>query len=253
MTNAPAGECNFIRLSGSSSRSGRPAHPHAAFTLIEMLVVIAIMGILAALIFPVTAAVNKQKILGVAKTELAKVESAIEAYKAKTGSYPPDNTLAAANGTLYYPPYVNQLYYELVGTTFDPIAAKFTSKDGISTIPAANVKPLFGVDGFINASQGAGGDEGPKTDNFFKTIKPTQIGTLVDGTTKILVCSITWPNPGSPPYYPAGVANLNPWRYVSSSPTNNTRGFDLWVDVIVGGKTNRICNWSRDPIKVSTP
>ena len=40
---------------------------------------------------------------------------------------------------------------------------------------------------------------------------------------------------------------LNPWRYVSSNPTNNPGEFDLWVDIIVGGKTNRICNWSDKP------
>ena len=41
---------------------------------------------------------------------------------------------------------------------------------------------------------------------------------------------------------------LNPWRYNSGHPTNNPNSYDLWVDVLIRGKTNRFCNWSRDPI-----
>ena len=40
---------------------------------------------------------------------------------------------------------------------------------------------------------------------------------------------------------------LNPWRYNSSHPTHNQATYDLWVDVIVDGKTNRISNWSDKP------
>jgi hypothetical protein len=44
---------------------------------------------------------------------------------------------------------------------------------------------------------------------------------------------------------------INPWRYVSSNPTNNTGSYDLWMDIKFGGKTNRISNWSPDPQVVS--
>jgi hypothetical protein len=40
---------------------------------------------------------------------------------------------------------------------------------------------------------------------------------------------------------------LNPIRYNSSSPTGNSKTYDLWVDIVVGGKTNRISNWSENP------
>src|SRR6185295_5062625 len=69
------------------------------FTLIELLVVIAVIAILAAMIIPITGAVNKTKIRSKAKGELAQIETAIESYHAKHGIYPPDN---AGN------PYVNQ-------------------------------------------------------------------------------------------------------------------------------------------------
>jgi hypothetical protein len=41
---------------------------------------------------------------------------------------------------------------------------------------------------------------------------------------------------------------INPFRYNSSSPVNNVDKFDLWVDLDIGGKTVRICNWSETPI-----
>jgi hypothetical protein len=32
---------------------------------------------------------------------------------------------------------------------------------------------------------------------------------------------------------------------VSSSPTNNTTSFDLWIQLKIGNKTNLVCNWSK--------
>jgi len=75
------------------------------------------MSLLAAMIFPITKAVNKAKVLNLAKTEMAQVESAIENYKSKNGVYPPDNPV-----TPYFPPYINQLYYELLGTKTDGVS-----------------------------------------------------------------------------------------------------------------------------------
>jgi hypothetical protein len=48
-----------------------------------------------------------------------------------------------------------------------------------------------------------------------------------------------------PSYQPLGTANQNPWRYNSSNPTNNPNGYDLWIDLSISGKTNRISNWNR--------
>jgi hypothetical protein len=45
---------------------------------------------------------------------------------------------------------------------------------------------------------------------------------------------------------------VNPWLYVSTSPTNNPDRFDLWTEVILSGKTVRFSNWEKDPV-VLTP
>jgi hypothetical protein len=36
---------------------------------------------------------------------------------------------------------------------------------------------------------------------------------------------------------------LNPWRYVSTKPTNNPATFDLWADVHIGKERRVIGNW----------
>src|ERR1051325_945034 len=81
--------------------------PKKAFTLIELIVVIAVIGILAALIIPISAAVGRKKKISVAQTEMIEVQAAIKNYKATLGFYPPDNP-----GN----PELNQLYFELTGT-----------------------------------------------------------------------------------------------------------------------------------------
>ena len=230
-----------------------------AFTLIEMLAVIAIISILAAMIFPITKAVNRNKAFSLAKTELANVESAIENYRSKHGSYPPDNPAHP-----YVPPYINQLYYELIGTTNNGLSYK--TLDGSAFKAASAVQTTFtAVSGFVNCSKGADSDSGPVAVNFLKPgLKPSQVGKLPDNSddlqkTRLLVCSVPWPAKDTLNYTPTGIllpdpaANLNPFRYVSTNPTNNPKTFDLWVDIVVAGVTSRICNWSQQPIKVSTP
>src|ERR1044071_10347152 len=80
----------------------------AAFTLIELIVVVAIIAVLAAMVLPIAGAVNARKQISVAQTQLKGIEIAIQDYKTKLGYYPPDNP----NN-----PVTNQLYFELIGTT----------------------------------------------------------------------------------------------------------------------------------------
>ena len=220
-----------------------PRSPLRAFTLIEMLAVVSIMAILAALIFPIAGAVKKSQIRTRARGEMAQIETAIHAYNDKFGHYPPDSGA---------PCIVNQLFYELLGTTNS--GSLYQTLDGSAQIVAANVSGVFGsgVSGFINCSRATGGDEAPTGMAFLKGIKPAQWLTVTNGTSSLqfTVLGVSIPGPillstgGSDP------KSINPWRYNSSSPTNNPKSFDLWIDVMVGGKTNRICNWSDKPIVV---
>jgi len=59
-----------------------------AFTLIELLTVIAIIAILAAITFGVVKGVNERAAIGQAKAELAVLSQALESYKQRYGDYP---------------------------------------------------------------------------------------------------------------------------------------------------------------------
>ncbi len=58
------------------------------FTLVELLTVIAIIGILSAITFGVVKGVNERAAIGQAKAELAALSQALEAYKRQYGDYP---------------------------------------------------------------------------------------------------------------------------------------------------------------------
>jgi prepilin-type N-terminal cleavage/methylation domain-containing protein len=72
-----------------------------AFTLIELLTVIAIIAILAAITFGVVKGVNERAAIGQAKAELSSIAQALEAYKQQYGDYPQTGsfTPAGVNGT----------------------------------------------------------------------------------------------------------------------------------------------------------
>jgi prepilin-type N-terminal cleavage/methylation domain-containing protein len=218
-----------------------------AFTLIELLVVIAIMAVLAALIIPITGAVTRHKLRNRTRAELKSIESAIEDYKTKRGYYPPDNPNSAL--------FLNQLYYELSGTSVSN--GVYTTLDGNASVTAVQLQPggAFGlksqVNGIMNTTKG-GGDEGMAAQKYLRDLKPAQVATMVSGI-KILVGSVGWePNPWQPipPGPPIGAEKpgVNPFRYVSTNPTYNPKSFDLWIDILVQGRTNRVCNWSEDVI-----
>jgi len=58
------------------------------FTLIELMIVVAIIGILAAITFGVTKGVTQRAAISQARSELAALGQALEAYKKQYGDYP---------------------------------------------------------------------------------------------------------------------------------------------------------------------
>lgn len=222
-----------------SSTRGLPA-----FSLVELLIVISIIGILAAMIFPAFGAIKDKSARKKAKAELERIAIAIDAYKDKYGHYPPDNrTKTAAYAEALHP-----LFYELRGTRLDASGNTYELLDGGETIKNADVKTAFNlaVTGFINCSRG-GGDDLAAGHKFLTTLTPSQYGFATNGGVRygVLVTSIPWPAERGP-LLPGASPELNPIRYNSSSPTNNAKSYDLWVDLVQKGRTNRVSNWNDD-------
>jgi prepilin-type N-terminal cleavage/methylation domain-containing protein len=222
-----------------------------AFTLIELLTVIAIIGALAAMVLAVAPAVKKKQYVYQARAEMERIATAIDRYKAAYGFYPPDNHIQQTNRFL-----IHQLYYELTGTkniSSNNIPEYQSLNDpSIPDLLGADVTAAFGVGGFMNCSKPGGSEEAGSARNFLPDLKEKQVWNLFtnnDVPVTLLVTAVGGPDAT---YQPLNRQDRNPWRYNSSSPTNNPGAYDLWVQLVIGGKTNLICNWSKQ-VQINSP
>jgi type II secretory pathway pseudopilin PulG len=198
----------------------------------------AVIGVLAAMIFPAIGAIKKRAAFKRAETQLKAIESAIDTYKANVQVLPPENP-----GN----PLLNPLFYELAGTT-NTGPTSFQSGGGVII---ANPATFFGpgIQGFDNVSRGGGDDEAQAAINCINNLKPNQyLEVNVNGVAGT-VLGITDNGPIMFTNVVGGKI-INPWRYTSASATNNPGSYDLWVDIIIAGKTNRISNWTDKPTPV---
>src|SRR5258706_1355184 len=89
-----------------------------AFTLIELLTVIAIIALLAGLVLGTAGLATRKSQEGRMKGEHGRLQTAIDVYKTDTGNYPPDNQ-DPQQLDRYERAGRNSLFYELSGCTFD--------------------------------------------------------------------------------------------------------------------------------------
>jgi prepilin-type N-terminal cleavage/methylation domain-containing protein len=220
------------------------------FTIIELLAVIAVIGVLAEFTFSSLAVVKRRQHISHTQAELGQLTTAIDNYKTTYGFYPPDNAngVANASGQLLG----NQLYYELEGTLLDTTNGVFKTLDGSAQIAINDVSNAFGISGFINCNKPGASEDSQPARNFIHELNPRQIGRSTNngvGIT-ILVGSVGGPDQT---YQPLGVSDLNPWRYKSSGTlTNNPGSYELYMQLVIGGKTNLVCNWSKQ-VQINSP
>jgi prepilin-type N-terminal cleavage/methylation domain-containing protein len=221
----------------------------AAFTLVELLVVIAAIGILAAMLMPVMNHVAIHAVIQRAQSERAQLETAIQNYYSDRGYYPPGNS---ASPQTPYAALTNQLYYELEGTTTNGIqSVNYTTLDSASTMAGFAIPTAFGpgVTGFMNYTKGDTEDSKPAKD-FLPALPAARLATNYVGRASFTIL-VTAAN-SDPNYQPLpGIVtmtgrNANPWRYLNPG-VHNPNSYDLWIQIFVGGKTNLICNWKSDP------
>jgi len=207
-----------------------------AFTLIEMLVVIGIIAILAAMITGVAIRVAEAKKIKRVDVEKNRLATAIEAYQAQMGSFPPDNgnnvrdrliDNRASSAT-------NQLFYELTGPTCldcdntpPPPNPTYQAFDN-SQIKSNEYFTAFNRNGVLNSIQ-------PKR---FYNPPPKQVEYKSN-----FVANAANANVLLVPVDLNGNAN-NPWHYDSSSTNrHNIESFDVWAVFSVGSKIVTNGNW----------
>jgi prepilin-type N-terminal cleavage/methylation domain-containing protein len=257
-------EVNNPACALNSRHASRVTFHVSAFTLIELLTVIAIIGALAALVLAVTPGVKKKLYIYQARAEMERIATAIDRYKAAYGFYPPDNHINQTNRFL-----IHQLYYELTGTknisSNSPSATpeyQSLNDPSIPNLSSAQVTDAFGVGGFMNCTKPEGGEEAGTARNFLPDLKAKQVWNKFTNNNAPVTLLITAVGGPDVTYKPLNQENLNPWRYNSSNPTNNPGSYDLWIQLSIGAATNTtthtygplylICNWSKQ-VQVNSP
>jgi prepilin-type N-terminal cleavage/methylation domain-containing protein len=214
-----------------------------AFTLVELLVVISIIGVLAALIIPLAGSVARTKKISTAQAEMQQIETALENYKAKYGVYPPSNPTNAI---------ANPLFFELSGVT--NANGVYLTLDGAMSVVTSDYPKEFNVGGIVNCSSGTSGEDAANTryaTDFLPGLKATQVviatnSASPNSTFGFLVTSVGGPDIN---YQPFASIPGNPFRYEYPG-TNNPNGYDLWIQLSINSTPTAprkylVCNWSQ--------
>jgi hypothetical protein len=184
----------------------------------------------------ITVAAKNARVNSRAQAELRQLQTAIEAYRADRNAFPPDHVLPKGSAQRVDPT-VNPLYYELRG--MDVIDGGFRCKGEQDVILTDAVRDVFGRGGFLNASTDPAEPARTYLDPKASMVRRVQIrGASVE----LLVTPFDWPANAAEPAPIAGT-RVNPWRYVSTGPTNNPGNFDLWAEVYVGKDKRVFKNW----------
>jgi prepilin-type N-terminal cleavage/methylation domain-containing protein len=218
-------------LAGRVARAGWSR----AFTLIEMLVVIGVIGLIAAMLVAFAAPKAQQGQLRQARAENEALVLAIETYHADFGSYPPDNTNSLSHFRTYgvlRDDYLPSLFYELGGSVQNPDAGgeSMTFGTNLFKISSKDYHAVFGLLGPQNSSPDS-------LKNYLPHLRSSeykQVARSGASPVFVLTCSIGT-DTGE---------NMNPWRYRRTTPTNNPTSYDLYVPLVIGKQTNIIGNWS---------
>lgn len=213
----------------------RPCH---GFSLIELLTVIAIIGVLASIAVGLAGTAKRSRSKARADSELRGLQTAIEAYKADRGAYPPDHRLSAGSPQKVNP-VVNQLFYELRGMEVVNGGRFRTRGGGAIQLTSDDVERVFGRRGFLNASDNPAEPAESYIDPKGSAVRQVAIdGVTVD----LLATPFDWPLGADEPA-PVTGSRINPWRYVSTGATNNPGAYDLWAEVYIGKDKSVFKNW----------
>ena len=217
----------------------------AAFTLLEMLTVIAIIGIVAAMVLGLTRIAGSKRKAAVASAEVNKLTIIIDNYQAKMGFYPPDNVtnsqLAFGDANYENSSAVNPLLYELTGASRDLSQSNainfmaYTGTNALST-PGANFSAVFGRGGVANSDP-------TEARGFFKPLpKSTEFvaypGATAASGSGVVPAGLIVPL-DTPAFGYASGSHLNFVHYDSTSTNrHNQNSYDVWVEYLSGNDSH---------------
>lgn len=214
----------------TTKRATAAARSSGAFSLVELLMVISIMGMIAAMTIAGIRSASYKRDRSAVEVQLSKLVTAIESYKSKTGTYPPD---CPANAALN--PDRNPLAYELGGVRI--AGGSFVAEAD----PTHTVTPPFavfpGLGGFVNAAPASPAKLRYSLDLRGGSSKTADL-VMIDytGTGPMMFLKVQADHP---------TLGTNVWRYRAYPATgHNPKSFDLWAEIKQsGGGTNIIGNW----------
>jgi prepilin-type N-terminal cleavage/methylation domain-containing protein len=207
------------------------------FTLIELLAVIAIIGIITAMIVQLAPAVNQNKKRQRVQVEKEKLVLLINNYKAKFGHFPPDNPNVTNSAKYDTYTQLNPLLYELCGGTNNYQGGpQFRSFDG--TIFAQTVIPgAFDISGIENADAELQVIYKPLPQPSAYAAFPRWLVPANGVGAQGLLVPVEMTQTNAP--NPNAATPTNFWHYdASSTNRHNLDSFDLWAEFVVGKNKN---------------
>jgi prepilin-type N-terminal cleavage/methylation domain-containing protein len=203
-----------------------------AFTMIEMLTVITIMAIIAALVVTMGQAASQKKKKTAVDAEKNRLITMIDNYFAKLNYYPPDNGALVSNtdNLFIYDAMAstNPLIYELTGATNNADAGArsrmmvFNSTNANETILANAYQGIFNRGGVAN------GDAAEPHD-FFQPGPSSKEYAPYSTSSSPPICGLIVPVEFTNVLVP------NFWHYDSSTTNrHNQASFDLWAEYSIG-------------------
>ncbi len=221
-----------VRAPGLELAANAAAGARQAFTLIELMTVITIMAIVAALVVTMGAAASQQKKKTAVEAQKNKLITMISSYYAKLNYYPPDNGSNASPVSMSslsaYEGYTatNPLAYELFGATNLNGGANFivfNSANNNNFIKELNYTNTFNRGGIANS-------DSVEPHNFFQPGPlPKDYAPYLKGNPSIVGLIV--------PATLVGNNTNNFWHYDSSSSRrHNMQSFDLWAEFSIGSK-----------------
>lgn len=119
----------IVSIAGQTPVTASTYRSRASFTIVELLTVIAIVGVLVSITIGITRGVHQRSQLGRAKADLAALASALERYKLQYGDYPwtPDPGVSGApdGGAVLFNALVGNIGPKGYTSLFDPRQRSF--------------------------------------------------------------------------------------------------------------------------------